>query len=195
MIQLVNEKKQSLVSCTVGVFPHGLQLRNKSTSTVGKAKSESILDLISSFYSTPANFWKAVKSNKNNTFLVPTMVTFDVCLQSDHKEIILVLNQHLIASGHLFEDWGLDHSPIVDRLLNFSQPSVYSRSGPFKCGKRCSPWHQSQEVYWRGKLGSLFLHSTVQYVSISVQITNIFNLSIPSGISQIFENGSCNSPR
>lgn len=57
------------------------QIRNKCTSAVRKAKSNYYLELVSSSYSNPAKFWKAVNLNKNKTSnVLPQCLTVGDCV-------------------------------------------------------------------------------------------------------------------
>ena len=77
------------------------QLRKKCTSAVRKAKSDYYLGLITSSTNTQ-NFWKIVKSLKNNSSTLPTSVIVDDQLISNQKEICRAFNTHFAAAGHIF---------------------------------------------------------------------------------------------
>ncbi len=81
------------------------QLRNKFTSFVRKAKYDYYLNTISIFSSNPAKFWKVVNSTKNkHTVSLPSHVTYNQHLITDHLEICTAFNKHFAAAGHLFKN-------------------------------------------------------------------------------------------
>ena len=80
------------------------RIRNICTSAVRNARSKYYIDLITSSYSNPVNFWKAVDLNKNSTSnALPTHIKYENLVLGDQTEICLAFNRHFQDAGNLFE--------------------------------------------------------------------------------------------
>ncbi len=61
------------------------------------------MNLITSPFSDPAKFWKAVNLNNKTSISLPSAINYGDSVISEQKEICTAINKHFIDIGHLFE--------------------------------------------------------------------------------------------
>lgn len=160
------------------------QIRNKCTSAVRNAKSGYYLELITSSYSDPTKFWKAVNSNKSKaTISLPTMVKSNDCLITEQNEICLAFNRHFAHAGHLFDNDDCEGPPPGDCGHVRSEGHVSQFS--FEPFSGSVVFEALQSIDTRKSTGEdnvdpFFLKLAAPLIT--EQITYIFNLSISTGI-------------
>ena len=168
------------------------QLRNRCTSAMRKAKSDYYLDLITSSFGNPAQFWKAVNLKKGKTSnSLPAHISVNDCIISGQNEICLAFNKHFADAGHLFDRECLGPHP-VDVNINFDVDAVSECVSPVDHTPKFSfrPFSQF-EVFealqslnpktstGEDNLDSFFLKLSAPVIT--EQLTHIFNLSIITG--------------
>ena len=160
------------------------QLRNACTTAMRKAKSSYFLDLITSSYSNPTNFWKAIDLNKNKTSnSLPTHINYDNLVINDKVEICSAFNRHFDDAGNLFEKTyagpllpnASGDSCQLDHRQSFSF-NLFSYSNVFDAlaliNTKSSPGEDNLDPFF------IKLAAPI----ITVPLTHIFNLSISQGV-------------
>lgn len=157
------------------------QLRNKCTSAVRKAKSEYFLSLVTSSYSNPAMFWKAVNLEKRKTSnTLPTSVRTDNHVILNKSDILLAFNKHFADVAYLFEKEYPDLSSDNVGCLNVGDHTCFS----FRPFHYAEVLDALQALDPRSSTGEDKVNSFILKLAapiIAEPLRHIFNLSMITG--------------
>ena len=159
------------------------QIRNQCTAAVAHAKSKYFLDLVTSSYSDPSKFWKAVNSDKSKaTTVLPTQVKYNDCLITEQKEIHQAFNRHFVNAGNLFDSnhpgppTGENHQVQAE-----SQPDFNFHFQPLSCTDVLCALQTIDARKSTGEDGLDPFFLKLAAPLIYEEITHIFNLSLLLG--------------
>lgn len=153
------------------------QLRNKCTSAVRKAKSEYFLSLITSSYSNPAMFWKAVNLEKRKTSnTLSTSIRTDDCVISNRSDIFHAFNKHFADVAYSFEKEYPDLPSVDVGCLNAGDHTLCLSFRPFHYAEVLNALQalDSKSSTGEDKLDSFLLKLAAPIIA--EPLRNIFNL-------------------